>query len=138
MGDNFSYIALLALDLSIAGAWLKSGLAIRKHLRGALGFAVIVGAVILAHSAASGYFVGVRMVKDLDRFRDSPNFLIFLSVTISRLLIYAAEFLYWPFALTVLAKQAGVERRSVMPAMIAALLIGGLGQTLFLSILMHQ
>jgi len=147
MGENNRYFALLALDLLIAGAWLKSGLALRKHRRGALGFAVIAGAVIFAHAAASGYFVGVRMVKDLEVVRHSPNFLMFLSVTLSRLLVYAAEFFYWPFGLSILTKLAGTdesdpehrpsERRSVILAMVAALLIGGVVQSFYLSTLMN-
>jgi len=130
---KLAYYALVALDLLIAGLWLKCGLALKKHGRGALGFATLGGAVIFSHSIMSAIFVGHELVPVLSRMSSSDSAYFFmLSIAGSRFLIYAIEFLFWPYALMVLLRVAGESeedpgaRRSVRRAMIAAFLLGGL------------
>ena len=132
-GPKIAYYALAALDLLIAGIWLKCGLALKKNGRRALGFTTIAGAVIFSHSITSAIFVGQELLRGFSH-RSSPDstYFIMLSITGSRFLIYAIEFLFWPYALMVLLRVAGESeedpgaRRSVRLAMIAALLLGGL------------
>jgi hypothetical protein len=57
------YFAVAAMDLLMAVSWLTSGLALRKRSFGALGFATVVGGLLLAHGATSGIFFGRMILK---------------------------------------------------------------------------
>lgn len=118
------YYFLVVLDLLIAGLWLKSGLALRKHGRGALGFAALVGALIFAHSITSAIFFAREISRIGLPRRDTSEFFIILAFLGSRSLIYVAEFLFCPYALYQLVKladepdAASNPRRSVVLAII--------------------
>src|SRR6185436_4678872 len=81
------YFAMVALDLVVGAIWLKCGLALRKHGRGAIGFAAIGGAILLAHAVTSGIVIGREILRDLSRPHHADYFL-FLAVAGSRFLIY--------------------------------------------------
>ena len=137
-GPSRRYFALVALDLVIGALWLKLGLALRKHARGAIGFASIAGAVIFTHAITSAIVVGPQLVKSLHRSPEKDYFLM-LAVTGSRFLIYGVEFLFWPWAFLTLFRLARdpegdpTPRRSVLLATIASLLISAVIQFMILA-----
>src|SRR6185503_4419843 len=127
------YLALLAMDLVIAGLWLKSGLSLRKHSEEAIRFVSIAGAVIFAHGGASGYFFGRELLRFSGNILREPQILAFIG---SRFLIYAIEFAYWPFALIRLSNLASAKGRRPEVVIIAAwsFVIAAVAQSIVLSV----
>jgi hypothetical protein len=133
------YYLLVLLDLVVGGLWLKSGLALRKHGRGAVRFAAFMGAVIFAHSLTSAIFFAREISRIGLPSRDSSEFFILLAFLGSRYLIYVAEFLFWPYALYHLVKMADEPdaasnpRRSVILAIIVTFLVAVTLHCIFLA-----
>lgn len=138
------YYLLVVLDLAIAGLWLKSGLALRKHGRGALGFAAFVGSVIFAHSITSAIYFARELTRIGLPRRDSSEFFIILAFLGSRYLIYVAEFLFWQYALYQLVKVADEPeapsnpRRSVILAILATFLVATPLHCVYLSVVFSR
>src|SRR5688572_8928223 len=125
-----SYYAVLAQDIVIALLWLKSGLALRKRSFRAIGFAAVCGAAILAHGAVWAYIFGKEILKQWTWISRDYSAMAFMG---SRMLLYAIEFGFWPFALLRFIKLteegSPTLKGSVIRAIVGAFLIAGALQT---------
>jgi hypothetical protein len=138
-GPRNVYYLLVIFDLIIGGLWLQSGMLMRKHGRGALGFATFVGAVLFAHSITSAIFFAREIARIGIPRRDSSDFFVILAFLGSRYLIYVAEFLFCPYALYQLVQLADEpdavsnSRRYTILALVSTFIVAVVLHCIFLA-----